>query len=887
MKDKFRRLKVRIRDGFEDLRANSLGLASSEAENRAHSERSTANSQLVVSGNTEHEDKTEATASASITTDTVDVSSWADIWEEAYKTVKTDPEQARLVERFEKFLEKGEGTTEVELLVDDNGESAAMADSSSRLKTIQSIAERKLESFSDAQLSFNIGKRPVIVRSSIIKAVQVINTLKPIISGVVAAEPSAALAWAGVTTVLPILESIFQQDDLSGASRELLSRVKVQLVDLYTKIYIYEARFILQYASRNKAHRAFRNAWNADGWKTLWSEIEATSRRIDQGIRGQIDVQTLKTWMVVKDIQESTERIEALQHDTLKAVQEFDRRQLLQSLKVTGNAIFDSRQTSSVKAPCLPGTQCHILQTIQDWTEDPQVAEALEARTPFADLLKSPSKAFLGATFFFAQGDVTRSNTVELFPTIAWCLADVFLDFGLHVTKAIKDNPGIQTKVPLQQLQKLVLGPLTLLDEATFMPLQLVVVLDALDECEDRDAEDLLAMLVSLENLRQIQLRLLITSRREEHISTSFKHLPSRLYRRVKLKKVEASPGENNDITFYLSKTLSEIAKTRGVEDGGVSKTDIDKLAEKSDGLFIYAATACRFLNSSLFVNKKLRDIRLSLIFKDEIESEGPQEKVDGIYLKVLTFPEIQKSHERVRALFYYDISRLIGFIVVLFRPASVETLCHLLPTTRTDLDQLLGHLHSIINVPEGPGFPISLVHLSFRDFVLNEKRSERLPFSVNELVMHREVFDRCFELMNSELRQDICRLVLPGSLVSDIEPSHIADHIPQYLQYACRYWVSHLSKIDGECLAQAGLEDDGLVHIFLREKLLYWLEVMAFIGDAPSIIPVINQLESLIEVSLLKEIVQVRSSRLTTFNHSRLKNQICHLWCMMRNVLY
>jgi hypothetical protein len=510
-----------------------------------------------------------------------------------------------------------------------------------------------------------------------------------------------------------------------------------------------------------------------------------------------------------------------------------------------------------------------MLKTIQDWAEDPAgevifwlegmagtgktsismtVASALKEGKAFTKGLDPPSKAFLGASFFFKQGDATRNSTVEFFTTIAWCLSGIFPEPGSLITKAIKANPGIETKSPQQQFRTLIADPLAILDKKSFLPFQILVVIDALDECDDKDAETLLGMLEILEGLRQVRLRLFITSRREAHISLSFKGLPSRMCRTVRLEKVDKSPGEDNDITFYLLKTLNDISRKYSVKDGGVSNADINMLAEKADGLFIYAVTACRFLDGSHFVNKRLRDIRLALIVEEE---EGPQQEVDGIYLKVLKFPDFESSHERFRVPFYSDISRLFGFMVVLLQPVSVETLCHLLPTTTDDLDHLLGYLHPIFNVPDDPRVPISLIHLSFRDFILNEKRSESLPFVIKEVVMHRDLFDRCLDLMNSELRHNICNLALPGTFVSEIEPSQIEAHIPQYLRYACLYWVGHLSKIDTECLVQAGLVDNGIVYVFLQEKFLYWLEVMAFIGEAPFIILIVNQLESLINVSI------------------------------------
>ncbi|KAG5766081.1 hypothetical protein H9Q72_005831 [Fusarium xylarioides] len=856
----------------------------------------------------------------------IDVSSWVDIWPEAYENTRTDPDHSELVEKFERFLENEGGDSEAADNIKVSEDPSMATGDSGRLKTIQKIAEETLEKLSDAHLYFEIRGQPIVARESILKAVQVINMLKPIISGAVATEPSAALAWAGVTTILPylhkILENIFQQDEdaatgltniiflmaryqsfyeqdfvshlqsscQSVSSRELVSRIRDDLVSVYGKIYVYEARFILQYGRRNKVHRAVRNALNADSWKQAWSEVESISQRIDKGINSEVNITTLKSWKVVKDIQEATERIEALQHKTLETFEGFDRRHLLESLQVTGDAMFDSRRTSRVESLCMPNTQREILRKIQKWTDNPDgemilwlqgmagtgktsialtVASSLEERVPFftdkeksvplTDKEEEPSAAFLGASFFFSQRVDTRNSTVEFFRTIAWCLADALPDVGICIAKAIKDNPGIHTKAPQQQLQKLILDPLQLLDQKIFVPLQLVVVIDALDECKNEDAEDLLGMLANLEKLHQIQLRLFITSRPERHLSTTMKNLPSRLYQTIRLNKIDSSPGNNNDILYYLSESLRSIASKWCVTDGGVSDVDINRLSEKADGLFIYAATACRFLDYEYFANKGFRERRLNLFFKDQWETEGPQHTIDDIYVTVLTFPDMEGWHEEEKSVFYSEISEMIGFIVVLFRPASVETLSHLLPTAapaRGDLKDHLGQLHSIIDVPEDPEKPLSLVHLSFRDFILDPKRSKRLPFSIDEFAMHREVLYRCFELMNSEFREDICCLSLPGTLISHVDASQISSHIPQYLRYACRYWVDHLIQTHREVLNNTESENAkyqvsvDLVYSFLKENLLFWLEVMAFIGEASSIIPVFSQLETFIEPS-------------------------------------
>ena len=107
---------------------------------------------------------------------------------------------------------------------------------------------------------------------------------------------------------------------------------------------------------------------------------------------------------------------------------------------------------------------------------------------------------------------------------------------------------------------------------------------------------------------------------------------------------------------------------------------------------------------------------------------------------------------------------------------------------------------------------------------------------------------------MSEELRQDICNLVAPGTLASEIPESQKDENIPQHLRYACRYWVDHLSKVGDDQTIALGLRDGGKVHAFLQKFLLFWLETMSLLGEAPTTVLIMNHLQSLVEVS--KEVI-------------------------------
>ncbi|KAM5341480.1 hypothetical protein ACJ41O_014511 [Fusarium nematophilum] len=668
-----------------------------------------------------------------------------------------------------------------------------------------------------------------------------------------------------------VLSAEFQDSFQSEQTGQLLSGIRTKLVSVYAQVYVSQIRFVLQY-SRVKAHRVLRNAVTADGWKQMLADIESTSKLIDQGVQDRVWARALETWQAVNDIKATTERLEILQQATLAAVQAGNEADLLLSLPFAGNAIFDSAEIFGAEAPCLEGTQRRILSEIQHWAEDPQgqvifwlhgmagtgktsvtltVANALNSRQPFTHGAGALQTAFLGASFFFKQDDATRNSTRTFFSTLARCLAEVFPDLKSHIVGAINEKLAIGTKAPQQQLDHLVVRSLSTLDDQTFIPVRLIVVVDALDECVNRtETEELIGMLEALEDLHQVQLRLLITSRRDRHIQGSFDRITQGLYRSFILDKIRPSEVGEDDITLYLTHTLAKIAKKHGVAPTWIDEAIIGQLSKKADGLFIYAATVCRFLDADDFTDEEARQDRLDQIFDDEAKADAPQQKVDEIYVKVLSFPELAKSPKRTRERIFTRTGGVLGFISVLFEPVSVAPLGHLLSLPRDILDDLLKRLHSVVAVPQIEASPLGLVHLSFRDFLHSEERSRQLEFRVDEVEMHREIFERCLEMMTQSLHEDMCEFLLPGTFASEVPRSQIEKKIPEHLRYACRYWVDHLDKLDPAYLEEYAMTDDGKIHEFLRKCFVYWLEAMSWIREIPTVILNINRLQGLIRPS-------------------------------------
>ena len=140
-------------------------------------------------------------------------------------------------------------------------------------------------------------------------------------------------------------------------------------------------------------------------------------------------------------------------------------------------------------------------------------------------------------------------------------------------------------------------------------------------------------------------------------------------------------------------------------------------------------------------------------------------------------------------------LRRIIGCTVVLFSPLSVSSLRTLLHITKQEIDQTLDSLHTILDIPNDPSRPLRLHHPSFRDFLLSKDRCSDPNFRADEKEAHLTLAKYCVQLMSTSLKQDICGVAAPGTLVHNIESSRAEQCLPPAVQYACLYWGHHLQK--------------------------------------------------------------------------------------------
>jgi WD40 repeat protein len=515
----------------------------------------------------------------------------------------------------------------------------------------------------------------------------------------------------------------------------------------------------------------------------------------------------------------------------------------LAKLPIATGASYNSHSEEH-NARCLENTRTALLHDITDWANKKEsksifwlsgmagTGKSTIART-IAQLFASQDQ--LGASFFFKRGEGERGNASRFFTTIAKDL--VAYEPGLlpGIRKALDEDSAISDRALKDQFEKLILQPLLGIKQARSHALARVIVIDALDECEqERDIRVILQLFARTKAIQPLPLRILVTSRPELPIRLGFKEMPDGTYQDLILHEVPRSTIEH-DIRLFLENELVTIRKARMLSSDWPAIHQILALVELAVPLFIYAATVCRYVgtkgsNPKEYLNKVLG------------YQKSTFSQLDRTYLPILD-QLLSDQEEDEKETWLQAFRDLVGSIVTLEAPLSIVSLASLLQISQEDVRCRLDHLHSVLRVPDSEYVPVRLLHLSFREFLVDPKKQGQSPFWIDEKSTHKKVASRCLELMSRGLHQDICNLSEPGVLRSEIDENIVVNSLLPDMQYACRYWVNHC--VEG----QQEIIDGDTAHLFLQKHLLHWLEAMSLMKESSRCVHLLDKLQALASV--------------------------------------
>jgi len=453
--------------------------------------------------------------------------------------------------------------------------------------------------------------------------------------------------------------------------------------------------------------------------------------------------------------------------------------------------------------------------------------------------------ARLGASFFFSRGQEDRGVANKFFTSLAAQLTNFSPALRRDIYQAIEKNCSIAKQSMRDQWNQLIFKPLKELGATSETPPTIVVVIDALDECDgQKDVDLILRLLAEAKSLVDVRLRVYITSRPEDYIRESFTGIDVEAYQHLALHDV-AKFTVDHDISVLFRHELGDTHKKRhGIHADWADEKNIELLTRRADGLFIYAATACRYVKGSR------RETTTSMHRLLQVLQGKGFDSLDKMYTQIL-LQSVIDAEDGGNSDLSSQIRQILGHLVTLFDSVPAMALSELCSMDLEIVWNRLDSLQSVLVVPESEAAPIRIFHPSFRDFLL-ERRCSDSRFWIDDKVVHRDLFNSSVRLMSSAsgLKRDICGMYHPGAETSKIDSSKLDSCLPIHTRYACRYWVDHLEQLGNFQREEAGLHDNGQVHVFLQKHFLHWLEALSLMGKVSKGVLMITALQSMLTVS-------------------------------------
>ncbi|CAE6501046.1 unnamed protein product, partial [Rhizoctonia solani] len=489
----------------------------------------------------------------------------------------------------------------------------------------------------------------------------------------------------------------------------------------------------------------------------------------------------------------------------------------LRQLHSSMSARYNSAEAHIVqRRECTPNTRTQVLSDLNAWKNNPDGQKlcwmsgmAGTGKTTITNTLCSTLDRDyeLGASFFCTRSLPACRDIKLILPTIAYQLARFSDPFRGALLQVLDRDPDVHTKVLRVQFQHMILEPLQ--EVRGSLPTNLTIVIDALDECDDGNGvEQILEVL--LENVSQLPVKFLVSSRPEYHIRDRIGKSTRKT--QVTLHELDEKIVKA-DIETYLRAELAFLSIP-------FTEEQLEELLERAGVLFIYAATAVRYIMDPKGDPLERLDAVLQAPTPGQ-ELSNKTKIIDGLYEAVLTSalgdPGLERSEKQRMEL-------VLHTVVCAQEPLTIDALAGLLCLRSTWVATALRPLWSVLHV-SGPDSSdrVNMLHASFPDYMLDPSRSKQ--FACIAALHHGKLAEFCLRRISQNTPQfNIGRL--ESSYIFDEDVPEIDDRvkkaIPLDLLYACQHWAAHL------CLGESS-DERATTHVydFLSKRLLLWMEVL------------------------------------------------------------
>jgi hypothetical protein len=525
---------------------------------------------------------------------------------------------------------------------------------------------------------------------------------------------------------------------------------------------------------------------------------------------------------------------------------------LLERLKPVKSAFHSA---DGAAPACLKDTRTKLLADIKQWMDDPAgermywltgVAGTGKTTVAQSVALMAQDCRCLAASFFFSRtrGGADRREAAAVIPTIAYQFARKHFVFRAPICDDVASDMDVCGSSMAQQAKVLLLGALSKVNTGSSGPL--LVVLDALDECKKdngREGGDLIPIL--LHHLRGLPflVKIFVTSRPEASISNMFgqpdvKELTQELALHRDIEQVVVQ----DDIRRYLRHELDQLVKKGRVvvPPAFPSDDDFATLVDRATNLFIYVRTIVMYISSDL---EDPIDQLNDVLRADADRTSEQFTELDALYTQILS-----KALDGVGrgAAAQHQLRNVLASLVLTQENLPVAALAVVAGVEERQCKRILRCLASVLLYEHTSHEPVRLIHPSFPDFLTREGRCADVRYFVDGAQNHSLLALRCLQIMNADLRRNICDLqnpFLPNSDICDLD-QRLDRNASAQLRYACKYWYVHVQS--------TGCFHPDLIaalDAFCTKHLLHWLELLSLIAEVPVALRDLPTLLSYLEV--------------------------------------
>ncbi|KAF5347993.1 hypothetical protein D9757_014686 [Collybiopsis confluens] len=468
------------------------------------------------------------------------------------------------------------------------------------------------------------------------------------------------------------------------------------------------------------------------------------------------------------------------------------------------------------QAYCIEGTRVQIIQDLCQWVLKPDgciawihglagSGKSAIAVSLAGKLRNMHSQVSLALTFHCVKGQET-SHIFRLVPTICYYLAQMLPVYGAALIDIFHRDISLHAdSIPLEEQMSLFLNPLNIIHQAQ----HIIIIVDGLDEWgQDKDQYDFLINLES--HLRQIGwIRIIVTSRPEKEIERAMKKSQV-----VQSFNLTTSYNAYEDVSIFFQKSLSQWMPL------GISRAHIDALTHKAGGLFIWAATALRYIAME---HDKIAGLENMINSSEgQVGSDNPYFELYALYTAILSHNPHFLSDRAVQLF-----QQILGIIIAAYEPLSLETLTKMVnfesnrSVNHFTVENVLKDLQAVLFKHNGKIY----YHLSFAEFLCSWQCPRRFQIQIQDC--HTTLAHICLKVMTKELKFNICNLETSSrknSEVSNLE-QRIAENISPELQYSALWWGHHINHGVKQTERQAAVTE------FTNSPyLILWVECMSLL---------------------------------------------------------